>query len=101
VTGFFANYHSQRFVDGRLVIRLRAAPDDSTLDTLTEEFADIIRRGRIDRVEASAAERADNDALDAERVALWFDRRGWARLRDLIDRLNGRAARTGRRLPPP
>ena len=90
VTGFFSNYHSQRFVDGRLVIRLRAAPDDATLDSLSEEFTDIIRRGRIERVEASAAERADGDALDTQRLAFWFDRRGWARLRELIDRLNGR-----------
>jgi uncharacterized protein (TIGR00730 family) len=89
VTSFFTNYHSQRFVDGRLVVRLRVAPDDATLDRLSEKFADIVRRGRIERVDPSAAERADEDALDTERIAFWFDRRGWARLRELIDDLNG------------
>ena len=89
VTAFFANYQSQRFVDGRLVLRFRHAPDDVTLDALSDEFADIVRRGRLERVEVSPAERADGDALDAERVALWFDRHGWARLRELIARLNG------------
>ncbi|HEV2309310.1 MAG TPA: TIGR00730 family Rossman fold protein [Acidimicrobiia bacterium] len=88
VTGFFANYLSQRFVDGRLVLRLRTAPDDAALAALSEEFADITRRGRLERVEASAAEIEDDDALDAARVAFWFDKRGWARLRTLIDRLN-------------
>jgi uncharacterized protein (TIGR00730 family) len=88
VTGFFSNYHSQRFVDGRLVIRLHRAPDEATLRLLTDEFTDIIRRGPIERVEISAAEREDRDAVDQERVAFWFDRHGWARLHALIARLN-------------
>jgi uncharacterized protein (TIGR00730 family) len=90
LTGYFSNYQSQRFVDGRLVLRLRHAPDDPALAALSEEFADIVRRGRIERVDASAAEREDDDAVELERVAFWFDRRGWARLGELIDRLNGR-----------
>ena len=90
VTGFFANYHSQRFVDGRLVLRLRRAPDDAELARLTDEFSDIVARGQIERIEAAAAELADGDQVDLERVAFWFDRHGWPRLRELIDRLNGR-----------
>jgi len=93
VTGFFSNYRSQRFVEGRLVLRLRAAPDDATLAALSEEFADITRRGRLERVDASPAEVDDGDALDDERVTFWFDKRGWARLRTLIDRLNAAAPR--------
>ncbi|HEV2992767.1 MAG TPA: TIGR00730 family Rossman fold protein [Acidimicrobiia bacterium] len=91
VTGFFANYLSQRFVDGRLVLRLRTAPDDATLAALSEEFADITRRGQLERVDASPAEIEDGDAPDAARVAFWFDKRGWSRLRTLIDRLNAGA----------
>jgi uncharacterized protein (TIGR00730 family) len=88
VTDFFRNYRSQRFVDGRLVLRLDQAPDDETLAALSEEFADIVRRGQLERVEPSPAERADGDDVDAARVAFWFDRRGWSRLRALIERLN-------------
>jgi uncharacterized protein (TIGR00730 family) len=91
VTGFYSNYDSQRFVEGRLVLRLRAAPDAAALDALSEEFADIIARGRIERIEVTAAELADDDRVELDRVALWFDRHGWPRLRELIDRLNGRA----------
>ncbi len=93
VTGFYANYHSQRFVDGRLVLRLQHAPDDTTLDALNEEFADIVVRGRIDRIEVTAAEQADDDNVDLDRIAFRFDRHGFARLRTLIDRLNGREPR--------
>jgi uncharacterized protein (TIGR00730 family) len=88
VTSFFTNYHSLRFVDGRLVLRLRSLPDDAALDALSDEFADIIRRGRIEQIDVSAAEQADDDALDLARAAFWFDRHDWARLRQLIDRLN-------------
>jgi len=88
VTDFFRNYRSQRFVDGRLVLRFEHAPDDATLARLSDEFADIVRRGRLERVDPSPAEQADHDDLDAERVAFWFDRRGWSRLRELIERLN-------------
>jgi hypothetical protein len=94
VTDFFANYHSQRFVEGRLVLRVRRAPPPATLDALSEEFRDIVRRGAIERVDPSPAEIADDDALDLERVAFWFDRHGWARLRELIDRLNGHEPHT-------
>lgn len=88
VVGFYSNYHSQRFVDGRLVLRMRRALDDAALARLNEEFADILARGAIERVEPSTAEVADDDHLDLERLALWFDRYGWARLRVLIDRIN-------------
>ena len=90
VTGFYANYHSQRFVDGRLVLRLQHAPDDAILEALNEEFADIIVRGRIERITATPAEQADDDHVDLERIAFRFDRHGFARLRGLIDRLNWR-----------
>jgi hypothetical protein len=88
VVGFYANYHSQRFVDGRLVLRLQHAPDDARLRELTTEFADILARGEIERVSASPAEKGDDDHVELDRVSLWFDRHGWARLRALIDRLN-------------
>jgi uncharacterized protein (TIGR00730 family) len=94
VTGFFENYHSQRFVDGRLVLRVHRAPDPATLEALSAEFVAIIRRGMIERVDASPAEVADDDAVDLERVAFWFDRHGWAALRELIDRLNGHEPHT-------
>jgi hypothetical protein len=90
VTGFYANYHSQRFVEGRLVIRLRHAPEDATLEAINDEFADIVVRGRIERIDATPAEVADDDHLDLERIAFRFDRFGFARLRALIERLNGR-----------
>jgi uncharacterized protein (TIGR00730 family) len=88
MTRFYANYHSQRFVDGELVMRMKRAPDAEMLQRLNEDFADIIVRGQVEAVETTAAERADDDHVDLDRIAFRFDRHDWARLRELIDELN-------------
>jgi hypothetical protein len=85
---FYANYHSQRYSGGKLVLRLHEAPDESMLKGLNEEFADIVVEGRIDRVEATQAEVDEVDAPELDRIAFVFDRRHFGRLRMLIDRLN-------------
>lgn len=86
---FYANYHSQRYVEGRLVLRLRRPPDRDTLRRLNRDFADILVQGEIEAIEATPEEVADGDHPDLPRVALHFDRRQFGRLRRLIDRLNG------------
>lgn len=100
ILGFYSNYQSQRYVDGRLVLRLAKAPDTTTLERLNADFADIIVSGQIDRVGPSPAEIADQDALDCERLALSFDRRSFGRLRILIDRLNQLVVTPDRVQPP-
>jgi uncharacterized protein (TIGR00730 family) len=92
IVGFYSNYHSQRFVKGRLVLRMQRAPAADDLAALNREFADIVTRGEIEVVGPTAEEIADDDHVDLARLAFRFDRHGWARLRMLIDRLNGRAA---------
>ena len=88
IEGFYSNYHSLRFVDRALVLRLRALPSKDALDDLSAEFAGIITGGHIEAVKASASEVADDDYPDLPRIRLRFDRTHWARLRMLIDRLN-------------
>src|SRR4051812_39045928 len=90
ILGFYSNYHSQRFVKGRLVLRLRTAPSPERLAELNQEFADIVVRGAMEVVEATAQEIADDDHVDLARIAFRFDRHGWSRLRMLIDCLNDR-----------
>jgi uncharacterized protein (TIGR00730 family) len=87
VEGFYRNYHSMRYVGDRLVIRLQAAPTDAELATLTTEFADVVQ-GAIESARPFPPEVAGHDHVDLPRIALRFDRHGFGRLRDLIDRLN-------------
>lgn len=95
ITGFYANYHSLRFVGGTCVIRLQRGPDPEDLERLNGEFADIVTSGRIDKAEVSSVERADNDHVELARLAFRFDRAHWARLRQLIDALNAFGSRPG------
>ncbi|HEY6628550.1 MAG TPA: TIGR00730 family Rossman fold protein [Acidimicrobiia bacterium] len=85
---FYANYQSQRYAGGRLILRLVRGPDDAQLEQLNKEFADIVVEGEIERAEASQAEISDGDSLESDRIAFVFDRRQFGRLRQLIDHLN-------------
>lgn len=85
---FYSNFDSLRFVGDRLVIRLRRAPDDDTLNQLNREFVDLVRTGRIERTEPMRVEVRDQDRLECERLMLDFDPRRAALLHRFIDRLN-------------
>lgn len=90
ITGFYANYRSLRFVQGDLVLRMLHAPGGADLVALNRDFADIVVKGEIAKIDATPAEVADDDGVGLERLAFRFDRRSWARVRELIDALNGR-----------
>ncbi len=84
---FYRVYHSQRYVDGKLILRLNTAVADEVIVRLSREFEDVLR-GPIERVNASSGERHDGDVPDLPRLRLQFDRSHFGRLRQLIDRLN-------------
>lgn len=87
IATFYRVYHSERFVDRRLVLRLHRAPSDALLRDLDREFADVLS-GSIERVDASPIEVRDADVPDLPRIALHIDRARTGRLRALIDRIN-------------
>jgi hypothetical protein len=86
---FYRVYHSQRFVDGLLVLRLNSEVTDDLLAELTVEFSDIIRSGVIEAIPPTQEEVETDDFIELPRIAFEFDRRSYGRLRALIDRLNG------------
>ncbi|HVL82100.1 MAG TPA: TIGR00730 family Rossman fold protein [Actinomycetota bacterium] len=85
---FYRNYHSMRYVQDRLVLRMKNAPGPDGLADLGSRFADIVVRGGFEVVEPSKVEIQDDDAVDLQRVAFTFDRTHFGRLRQLIDHLN-------------
>jgi uncharacterized protein (TIGR00730 family) len=87
IDGFYRVYHSQRYVEGRLVLRLRSLPEPAVLERLSAEFQDILT-GPITPAEASPTERAENDVPDLPRLSVPFDRSHYGRLRLLIDAIN-------------
>jgi hypothetical protein len=89
ITRFYRNYHSTRFVNDLLVIRLQHAPSPSAIAALNEDFADIIAGPGIQLIAATPEERDDDDCVQLPRLAFGFDRKHHGRLRQLIDQLNG------------
>jgi uncharacterized protein (TIGR00730 family) len=88
ICGFYANYHSHRYVDGKLVLRMHRGPDDATLEALNDEFKDIVVSGTIIGIPATEPETVDADFVDLDRLCFEFDRRNYGRLRRLVDRIN-------------
>ena len=86
---FYRRYHSLRYVHGQLVIRLSSplGPDD--IRKLTDQFHDILLPGgRIAASGALDAEREDTDVMHLPRLVIDFNRKGFGRLRSLIDSIN-------------
>ena len=90
LTSFYSNYHSMRYVGQRLIVRMQRELDQATLAAINAEFADIIEKGAIEPTETTDSERSDDDVVDLPRIALYFNRAGFSRLRTLVDRINGR-----------
>ena len=89
ITRFYRNFHSSRFVNDLFVIRLKNAPSDSALLALNEDFADINLGPAIQRIDPTPEELQDADNVDLPRIGFHFNRRGYGRLRQMIDALNG------------
>ncbi len=89
ITRFYRNFDSSRFVKDLFVIRLKHLPSDSAIEALNEDFTDIIVGPKIQRIDPTPEEVADQDKLELPRIGFGFNRRDYGRLRQLIDVLNG------------
>jgi uncharacterized protein (TIGR00730 family) len=87
ITNFYRVYHSSRYVDDRLVLRLRIPLSDRYLADLNRDFADILVRGQIEPSAALAAER-NSPTIDLPRLVLVFNQKDFGRLHQLIHRIN-------------
>lgn len=96
---FYSNYHSSRYVGERMLIRLEKEPTEEQLGRWSEEFADIIGRGKIVRSELPGEDLEDPLLAPLHGISFHFDRRRTARLRALIDAINGDRPRDARADP--
>ena len=82
---FYRNYHSSRYVKDDLVIRLKHRLADADVARLGEEFAALIKRGRLALREPYPEE---DDHLDLPRLSFTHTRHRYGLVRKLIDRIN-------------
>lgn len=88
VLRFYRVYHSMRYVDGELVLRLRRRLSDALLERIRREFASIVVSGTFEQSEALPEEANDVQVADLPRLHFRFDRRSLGLLRLLIDLIN-------------
>jgi uncharacterized protein (TIGR00730 family) len=92
IAKFYRRYHSLRYVNGKLVIRLTSQIAASSIQELRATFRDILLpEGTITASGPLPVEREDNDFVDLPRLVLDFDRRDFGRLKSLIDAVNDAA----------
>ncbi|MHB1158698.1 MAG: LOG family protein [Phycisphaerales bacterium] len=87
VLKFYSNYHSQRFVKDKLVIRMNHRLSDEKMNQLNADFADLIESGR-GGIEQVGPHKLEEDFPDLPRLGFAFNRRNHGRLRRLIDAIN-------------
>jgi hypothetical protein len=72
-----------------LVLRLKNVPSPSAIESLNDDFGDIILGEKFKIIAPTPEEKEDNDRLELPRIAFGFDRRQYGRLRQLLDVING------------
>ncbi len=87
ITRFYQIYHSSRYVNEQLVIRLTSDLLDSELEKLNAEFSDILVKGKIEKSLALPQENQD-ETVELPRLVLYFNQRDLGRLYQMIAAIN-------------
>lgn len=89
IEDFYKNYHSMRFVNGLLVIRLNKQLSDDDIAELETEFPEIYRSGTsIVRSSYLPEEIDEPDLLHLDRILLHFNQQHFGLLLAFVRRLN-------------
>jgi len=86
---FYRRFHSLRYVNGRLVIRMHTPVSPEMVKELAVKYADILGEGGgIELSGALDEEKNEPEIQKLPRLLLDFDRQHFGRLRKLVDDLN-------------
>ena len=89
INTFYSVYHSLRFIENRLVIRLLKTLSDEQIAILTNEFPGLIKNGdQIRCCEAFPEEIDEPDLAHLPRISLLFDHHHYGLLVAFINRIN-------------
>jgi hypothetical protein len=89
INRFYRRFHSLRFVGGKAVIRMTAGLEEPQVGRLRAEFADLlIDGGGMQPSIALPKERDEPELANLPRLVVDFNKRDFARLRQLIDAIN-------------
>jgi len=85
---FYHRYHSLRFVNDHLAIRLQQALTDDQLKRVNSEFNDLLEEGTFRQSSALLQEQDEPELSLLSRLVFHYNRQDAGRLRKLIDWLN-------------
>jgi DTW domain-containing protein YfiP len=88
VSNFYRVFHSMRFVDDKLVLRISQSLSSHKIEMLNTEFADILVTGTIEQTKALSHESSEPELAELPRLTMHYNRRSQGRLRQLINRIN-------------
>jgi len=87
---FYRRFQSLRFVGGKAVLRMATGLPQTQVDRLRQEFADIIAEGGEMTLSGALPKECDEPELaNLPRLVVDFNKKDFARLRQLIDAVNG------------
>ncbi|MEL7085993.1 MAG: LOG family protein [Cyanobacteria bacterium P01_A01_bin.3] len=87
ISDFYRTFHSNRYVDELLVIRLNTELTDASVEELNEEFGDILLSGKIEKSGPLPPEiGGETEALP--RLVMHFNQRNFGRLWQLVRAIN-------------
>jgi len=86
---FYSRYHSLRYVDDQLVIRMSSPLATEKIDALKTDYRDILTPGGDIRPSGALEEEMNEvELVDLPRLLVDFNRRDFGRLRQLVDAIN-------------
>jgi uncharacterized protein (TIGR00730 family) len=89
INHFYRRYHSLRYVNGRLVIRLNSPIEPRFVEDLRHQFADILKPGgKMTLTKALPEEKDEPELAHLQRLVIDFKQNDFGALRKLIDSLN-------------
>ena len=94
IQGFYAVYHSLRYVKNLLVLRLHHPLPGDAPQRLTREFRDVLGGGAVQQGGALPDEADEPNLQHLPRLILTFNRKDYGRLMEFIYRINELGAPT-------
>ena len=88
IVGFYANYHSIRFVNDVMYLRIQRPIPATDFEIIARDHSALAADGFIEQTTATAIEKKESDHVDLARVSMRYAGKGFAALRPLIDAIN-------------
>lgn len=87
IASFYRVFHSSRYVGEQLVLRLNLELSEADLDSLNQNFSDLLIKGKIVQSRALPQEVSD-DTAELSRLIFQFNQRDLGRLYQMINAIN-------------